>query len=112
MLNTNEIKNAIRFYEVLKKDLHNLMVKGMDSPLDFEGRTKVYPELVISFEYRINEIYQSKKTYNMMLNASILIESMLKNDVRLWGKTHGIKSVQVIPDHRCETVVMEIGFME
>ena len=111
MFAANEIQNAIRFYEVLKKDLHTLLVKGSISPLDFDGDIKIQPYFT-SFTYVINEKEQSKETHDILLKSSVLIENMLKSDLRLWGKTQGIKWLEVAPDHRCETVVMEIGFFQ
>ena len=111
MFAANEIQNAIRFYEVLKKDLHTLLVKGSISPLDFDGDIKIQPYFT-SFTYVINEKEQSKETHDILLKSSVLIENMLKSDLRLWDKTQGIKWLEVAPDHRCETVVMEIGFFQ
>ena len=111
MFAANEIQNAIRFYEVLKKDLHTLLVKGSISPLDFDGDIKIQPYFT-SFTYVINEKEQSKETHDILLKSSVLIENMLKSDLRLWDKTQGIKWLEVAPDHRSETVVMEIGFFQ
>ena len=111
MFTANEIQNAIRFYEVLKKDLHTLLVKGSISPLDFDGEIVIHP-YITSINYLINEKEQSEETYDILLKSSVLIENMLKSDLRLWDKTQGIKWLEVAPDHRCETVVMEIGFLQ
>ena len=111
MFATNEIQNAIRFYEVLKKDLHTLLVKGSISPLDFDGEIVIHP-YITTFTYPINEKEQSEETHDMLLKSSALMENMLKSDLRLWNKTQGIKWLEVAPDHRCETVVMEIGFFQ
>ena len=111
MFTANEIQNAIRFYEVLKKDLHTLLVKGSISPLDFDGNIEIHP-YITALTYPINEKEQSEETHDMLLKASALMENMLKIDLRLWNKTQGIKWLEVAPDHRCETVVMEIGFFQ
>ena len=110
MLNT-EIKNAITFYAVLKKDLHTLLVKESTSPLDYIGKIEVHPHFT-ELTYPVEEGRKSREVYDAMVDFSVLTENMLKDDVRLWEKTSGIKWIQVAPDHRCETVVMEIGFME
>ena len=106
----NEIINAINFYAVLKKDLHTLLVEGSKSPIDYIGEIEVHPYFT-EFTYPIEE-RKSREVYDAMVSISSLIENMLKDDIRLWGKTQNIKWIQVAPDHRCETVVMEIGFME
>ena len=110
MLST-ETKNAIKFYEILKKDLHTLLVEGGKSPLDYEGIAELYPDFV-SLQYPIQEKDQSRKMYNALLDIGEAISNMLKGDVRIWGKTQGIKSIEIAPDHRCELVIMEIIFQD
>ena len=109
MLN-NEIKNAVIAYSIMKRDLHTL-VEGSKSPLDYIGEIEVHPHFT-EFTYPIEEHQKSREVYDAMVSISSLIENMLKDDIRLWGKTQNIKWIQVAPDHRGETVVMEIGFME
>ena len=111
MFSNTEIKSAVNFYTVLKKDLHTLLVKERKSPLDYEGAITVCP-CITSFEYSVQEENQNSKTYHALVDASVLIENMLKVDVQLWGKTRGIKCIEVGPDHRCEKVVMEIVFQD
>ena len=106
----NEIINAINFYAVLKKDLHTLLVEGSKSPIDYIGEIEVHPYFT-EFTYPIEE-RKSREVYDAMVSISSLIENMLKDDLRLWNKTQGIKWLEVAPDHRCETVVMEIGFFQ
>ena len=110
MLNT-EIKNAVVAYSVMKRDLHTLLVKESKTPLDFIGEIEVHPYFV-TLTYPIEERKQSRETYHAVVDASVLLENMLKDDIRLWEKTQGIKWLEIAPDHRCETVVMEIGFQE
>ena len=104
----NEIINAINFYQVLKKDLHTMIVKGSKNPLDYEGTLTEKGRI----EYQINEEDQSKEMHRALINVGILLENMLKNDVRLWDKTQGIAYIEVAPDHRCEIIVLEVLFQE
>ena len=110
MLN-NEIKNASIAYSVMKRDLHTLLVKESKSPIDYIGKIEVHPYFV-TLTYPIEENKQSRETYHTVVDVSVLLENMLKDDLRLWEKTSGLKWLEVAPDHRCETVVMEIGFLQ
>ena len=109
MLNT-EIKNAVVAYSVMKRDLHTL-VEGSKSPLDYIGEIEEHPHIT-SFTYPIEEERQNREVYHALVSIGILIENMLKEDLRIWGKTRGIRCIEIAPDHRCETVVMEIIFQE
>ena len=109
MLINKEISNAAKFYQIAKRDLHTLLVKESKSPLDYEGVITPYP-YITSLVYTIKE-EQSKETYDALVGISRLIENLLKEDLRLWGKTQGIKTLKVAPDLRCESVVMEIVFL-
>ena len=110
MVKNKEIQSAINFYAVLKKDIHTLLVKESIYPVDYIGKIVMIPHFT-ELTYPIEE-RKSREVYEAMVSISSLIENMLKDDIRLWGKTQNIKWIQVAPDHRCETVVMEIGFME
>ena len=110
MLN-NEIKNASIAYSVMKRDLHTLLVKESKSPIDYIGKIEVHPYFV-TLTYPIEENKQSQETYHAVVDVSVLLENMLKDDLRLWEKTSGLKWLEIAPDHRCETVVMEIGFFQ
>ena len=109
MLN-NEIKNASIAYSVMKRDLHTLLVKESKSPIDYIGEIEVHPYFV-TLTYPIEE-KQSRETYHAVVDVSVLLENMLKDDLRLWEKTHIIKWIQVKPNRRCEYVTMTIGFMK
>ena len=111
MLN-NEIKNASIAYSVMKRDLHTLLVKESKSPIDYIGKIEVHPYFVTLTYPMIEENKQSRETYHAVVDVSLLFENMLKDDLRLWEKTSGLKWLEIAPDHRCETVVMEIGFLQ
>ena len=105
---SNEIINAINFYQVLKKDLHTLLIKNSKTPLDYEGTLTEEGHI----EYQINEEHRDREMHRALIDAGIILESMLKNDVRLWDKTQGVESIEVAPDHRCETIVLEVRFQK
>ena len=111
MFSNTEIKNVINAYNVMKGDLHSLMVKDMKSPLDYEGVVELHPDIA-TIAYPINEKNQTRETYHALMDIGMGIESLLKTDLRLWGKTQGVKSLEVAPDRRCETIILEVIFQD
>ena len=111
MFTNTEIKNVINAYNIMKADLHSYISKERRSPLDFEGSIDISPEAV-TFSYPIREENKSRETYHALMGIGIILEDMLKGDLRIWGKTPGIKCLEVAPDRRCETVVLEIVFLD
>ena len=109
MFNSNEIQNAIAFYEVLKTDLNTLLVKGSKSPLDYLGEIETQP-YAVTIEYQISEPNQNRETFDLLLDVGVILEHMVKTDIRLWDKTSGIRTLVVAPDHRCKKMVLEIVF--
>ena len=108
MLKNKEILSAVNFYAVLKKDIHTLLVKESIYPVDYIGKIEMDPHFT-ELTYPIEE---NPENYQMVLDISVLIENMVKDDIRLWEKTHIIKWIQVKPNRRCEYVTMTIGFMK
>ena len=108
MLKNKEIQSAVNFYAVLKKDIHTLLVKESIYPVDYIGKIEMNPHFT-ELTYPIKE---NPENYQMVLDISVLIENMVKDDIRLWEKTHIIKWIQVEPNRRCEYVAMTIGFMK
>ena len=108
MLKNKEIQSAVNFYAVLKKDIHTLLFKESIYPVDYIGKIEMDPHFT-ELTYPIEE---NPENYQMVLDISVLIENMLKDDIRLWEKTHIIKWIQVKPNRRCEYVAMTIVFMK
>ena len=111
MFANTEIKNAVNMYEMMKRDLYAFIVKERKSPLDFEGYVHSCVP-VASFLYDITEPNQSQETYHMLWDIGTGIANLLENDLRLWGKTQGIKYLKVAPDRHCESVTLEVVFQE
>ena len=109
MLDNNEIKNAVNMYETMKRDLHNHLVKKCESPLDYTGEFTVLPYCV-TFEYPIKE-NKNREVHDMLLDMGVAIKNMLKTDIAIWGKTRGIKSLEVAPDPGCHEMIVEILYM-
>ena len=111
MFNSNEIQNAIAFYEVLKTDLNTLLIKGSKSPLDYLGEIETHPYSA-TITYPIREPNHTRETFDLLLDVGVVLEHMVKTDIRLWDKTSGIRTLVVAPDHRCEKMVLEIIFQD
>ena len=107
----NEIIGAVNFYQVLKKDLHTMLVKKSEAPFDYEGKLFTVDNGWY-IKYPINEEQQSSEMYHALTSVGILLESMLKNDVQLWDKTQGIRMIKVAPDYRCESIILDVSFLD
>ena len=92
-LSTFNIVNGIRLYEIIKKDLHTLLVKESREVFDYEGNIEMESERV-EFEY------EPSIAINMDYDSSITIvktiKYMLKHDIMLWDKTQGISKLFVL----------------
>ena len=107
----NEIINAINFYQVLKKDLHTMLVKKSEAPFDYEGKLFTVDNGGY-IKYPINEEQRGSEMYHALISVGMLLESMLKNDVQLWDKTQGIRMIKVAPDYRCESIILDVSFLD
>ena len=105
MFRSGEKNNAAKFYQLVKKDLHTLMVKGSDSPLDYDGMVSIYPKTT-TISYSITD----ECSYQLLADLCSCIEDMLKFDLRLWGKTQGVERIEVAPSLSCDVVVLELFF--
>ena len=105
MFTANEINNAAKFYQIIKKDLHTVMVKKSASPLDYDGMVSIYPKTT-TISYSITD----ECSYQLLADLCTCIEDMLKFDLRLWGTTQGIERIEVAPSLTCDVVVLELFF--
>ena len=105
MFKSGEKNNAAKFYQILKKDLHTLMVKKSNSPLDYDGMASVYPKTTV-----INYPITDECSYSLLADLCTVIEDMLKFDLRLWGTTQGIERIELAPSLTCDVVVLELFF--
>ena len=86
MENNAELDFAIRMYEMVKGDLYTLLVEGSKNKLDFIGEIKSLGS-VINIDYR-GIVNPAGLNYDGALHLCITtVDKMLKNDIRLWGKT-------------------------
>ena len=83
--NSVEMNLVMHLYEVAKRDLYTLLVKGSTNKLDFVGEA-MFLGTIVQFDYR--RVNRTGLDYIGLLQmCQQTITPMLKNDIRLWGKT-------------------------
>ena len=87
--NSVEMNLIMHLYEVAKRDLYTLLVKGSTNKLDFVGET-MFLGTIVQFDYR--RVNRTGLDYIGLLQmCQQTITPMLKNDIRLWGKTEAVE---------------------
>ena len=88
----------IQTYEVLKRDLHTLLVKGSLTPLDYEGKVEFRDKSTTALRYK----YCTNNTEEESDATCSLLERMIKTDLRIWDKTQGVERITtVVVDNDC-----------
>lgn len=67
---SNEIINAVTFYQVLKKDLHTMIVKKSEAPFDYEGKLFTVDN-GLYIKYPINEEQQGGEMYHALASVGM-----------------------------------------
>ena len=94
----NKTIELIQTYEVLKKDLHTLMVKGSITPLDYEGKVEFRDKSTTALRYK----YCNNNTAEETDAVCSVLEAMIKSDLRIWDKTQGVENIiVVVVDNDC-----------
>ena len=89
----------IQTYEVLKKDVHTLMVKGSISPLDYEGKVEFRDKSTTALIYKYCNSNTTEETTDAFCS---MLEGMIKTDLRIWDKTQGVEGITaVVVDNDC-----------
>ena len=85
MANSNDMNFILHLYKIAKRDLYTLLVKGSTNKLDFVGEA-MFLGTIVQFDYR--RVNRTGLDYIGLLQmCQQTITPMLKNDIRLWGKT-------------------------
>ena len=93
-----ENQQLIQTYEVLKRDLHTLLVKESKSPLDYEGKVEFRDKSTTALRY----MYCNNNTEEESDTLCSLLEGMIKTDLRIWDKTQGVEGITaVVVDNDC-----------
>ena len=96
-INTSSIIEAIRLYEIIKKDLNTLLVKGSKCLLDYDGEIEgdEIKDDCVRLEYRPN----LKLDDNSFRKLGYFLEDLIKHDIVLWSKTERIRKLYLFaPD--------------
>ena len=88
MANSVEMNLVMHLYEVAKRDLYTLLVKGSTNKLDFVGEA-MFLGPIVDLEYR--RVNRTQMDYTELLLACQNITPLLKNDIMLWGKTDAVE---------------------
>ena len=84
-----EMNLVMHLYEIAKSDLYTLLIKGSKDELDYIGDVTFFGPIV-EFDYR--RVNRTNLDYTgLLLLCQNTIDKLLKNDVRLWGKTDAIE---------------------
>ena len=96
-INTSSIIEAIRLYEIIKKDLNTLLVKESKRLLDYDGEIEgdEIKDDCVRLEYRAN----LKLDDNSFRKLGYFLEDLIKHDIVLWSKTERIRKLYLFaPD--------------
>lgn len=96
-INTSSIIEAIHLYEIIKKDLNTLLVKGSKCLLDYDGEIEgdEIKDDCVRLEYRPN----LKLDDNSFRKLGYFLEDLIKHDIVLWSKTERIRKLYLFaPD--------------
>ena len=88
MENSVDMNLIMHLYEIAKKDLYTLLVKGSTNKLDFVGEA-MFLGPIVDLEYR--RVNRTQMDYTELLLACQNITPLLKNDIMLWGKTDAVE---------------------
>ena len=88
MENAVDMNLIMHLYEIAKKDLYTLLVKGSTNKLDFVGEA-MFLGPIVDLEYR--RVNRTQMDYTELLLACQNITPLLKNDIMLWGKTDAVE---------------------
>ena len=88
--NSVEMNLIMNLYEIAKRDLYTLLVKGSTNKLDFVGET-MFLGPIVQFDYR-RDNRTGLDYIGLLQMCQQTITPLLKNDIRLWGKTDAVET--------------------
>lgn len=110
----SNITDIIKFYEILKKDVHALLFKRSKSSAHYEGLLYLYEE-EDDVEEDVSLTYPWYILRTIGLNGILkidncwwsILEDMIKTDIMIWGRTSFISNISLV---REEPPLKEITF--
>ena len=95
MVEPTEIIDVIRFYEILKKDIHTLLVKKSEAPFDYTGELELCDKMAYLF-YEPPTNPALKFIQKFSYSWCYTIKEMLKSDIKIWDKAQNISEISLV----------------
>ena len=110
MENKAEIMDVIIFYEILKKDVHALLVRKSKFQMDYKGKLRLCKKTAIltydcSSSVGLNGIL---KIDNKWIS---ILKDMINADIMIWNKTSNISDMSLIYHDGCTKVIFAVNFI-
>lgn len=110
MENKAEIIDIITFYEILKKDIHALLVRKSKFQMDYRGKLRLCEKTAIltydcSSSVGLNGILRIDNKW-----ISIL-KDMINADIMIWNKTSKISDMSLVYHDGCTKVNFAVNFI-
>lgn len=97
MVEPTEIIDVIRFYEILKKDIHTLLVKKSKSPFDYTGELELCDKKAyLYYEPPTNPGLKFIQKISFLWCCTI--KEMIKYDIKVWDKAQNISEISLLVD--------------
>ena len=97
MVEPTEIIDVIRFYEILKKDIHTLLVKKSKAPFDYTGELELCDKKAyLYYEPPTNPALKFIQKFSYAWCCTI--REMLKSDIKIWDKAQNISEISLVAD--------------
>ena len=89
MENSVDTNLIMHLYEIAKRDLYTLLIQGSTNKLAYVGEITRFGSIV-DLEYR--RVNRTQMDYTeLLIVCRNIITPLLKNDIRLWGKTDAVE---------------------
>ena len=97
MVEPTEIIDVIRFYEILKMDIHTLLVKKSKSPFDYTGELELCDKKAyLYYEPPTNPGLKFIQKISFLWCCTI--KEMIKYDIKVWDKAQNISEISLLVD--------------
>ena len=112
MVDIIEVKGykLLRFYGILKKDVHTLLVKRSKNPIDYKGRIDFYENIAHLY---YEAAFDSTFTFIQSMikhNWYSVLNDMIRRDVQLWDKNQDITNTSLVFDLSRERVSFTVYY--
>ena len=110
MVKIAEVYNVLRFYGILKKDVHTLLVKRSENPIDYEGRIDFYENIAeLYYEYAFNSTFKFMQEM-IKRNWHSVLNDLIRRDIQLWDKNQDITNSILVFDLPRERVSFTVYY--